>query len=95
MHEYGSPLPAKQTGQPLTPNERTKRHLKRIVGENPFASFKETNVELANLDVFICMETLWSYVARLNFKKYKTDHKLRMIAKYRKRRLRWDKEHLN
>jgi hypothetical protein len=31
-------------------NERTERHLKRIVREDPFASFKEINMELANLD---------------------------------------------
>ena len=54
LNNYGSPLPHKQIGQPLKINERTERHLKRMVGEDPFAFYKE----LAKLDVFVCIETL-------------------------------------
>jgi hypothetical protein len=43
-------------------NERTERHLKRMVRKDPFASFKEINIELAKLDVFVCIDTLRSYV---------------------------------
>jgi hypothetical protein len=30
-------------------NERTEKHLKRIIREDPFASYKEINMESANL----------------------------------------------
>ena len=41
IDNYGSPLPHKQTGRPLKINERTERHLRRIIRENPFASYKK------------------------------------------------------
>jgi hypothetical protein len=76
-------------------NERTERYLKRIIKENPFASYKKINMELANLDVFVCIETLGSYVERLDFKSYRAAHKPRLTARHRKSRLRWAKEYLN
>ncbi|KAG1050564.1 hypothetical protein G6F43_007173 [Rhizopus delemar] len=95
IDDYGSPLPHKQTGRPLKINERTERHLNRIIREDPFASYKEINVKLAKLDVFVCIKTLRSYVDRLDFKSYRAPHKPRLTAKHRKSRLRWAKEHLN
>jgi transposase len=55
---YGSPLLQKQTGRPLKINERTERHLKRIIREDPFAACKEINMELTKLDVFVSREIL-------------------------------------
>ncbi|KAG1144826.1 hypothetical protein G6F37_004676 [Rhizopus arrhizus] len=52
-------------------------------------------MELAKLDVFVCIETLRSYVDRLDFKSYRATHKPRLTASHRKSRLRWAKEHLN
>jgi hypothetical protein len=75
-------------------NERTEGHLKRIIREDPFASFKEINVELAKLDVFVSIETLRSYIDRLDFKRYRAAHKPRLTARRRKSRLRWAKEHI-
>ena len=95
IDDYGSPLPHKQTGRPLKINERTERHLNRIIREDPFTSYKEINVELAKLDVFVSIETLRSYVDRLDFKSYRAAHKPRLTARHRKSRLRWAKEHLN
>ncbi|KAG1048993.1 hypothetical protein G6F43_008654 [Rhizopus delemar] len=46
-------------------------------------------MELAKLDVFVCIETLRSYVDRLDFKSYRAAHKPRLIARHRKSRLRW------
>ena len=60
IDNYGSPLPHKQIGRPLKVKERTERHLRRIIREDPFASFKEINVELTKLDVFVCIESLRS-----------------------------------
>ena len=57
-----SPYPHKHTGRPLKIDKRTERHLKRIIREDPFASYKEINMELAKLNVFGCIETLRSYV---------------------------------
>ncbi|KAG1457340.1 hypothetical protein G6F46_007315 [Rhizopus delemar] len=85
IDDYGSPLPHKQIGQPLKINERTERHLKRIIREDPFASFKEINVELTKLDVFVSIETLRSYVDRLDFKSYRAAHKPRLTARHRKK----------
>ena len=68
IDDYGSPLPHKQIGRPMRINERTERYLKRIIREDPFASYKEINMELAKLDVFVCIETPRSYVNRLDFK---------------------------
>jgi hypothetical protein len=68
-------------------NERTERHLKRIIREDSFAYYKEINMELAKLDVFVCIETLRSYVDRLAFKSYRAAHKPRLTARYRKSRL--------
>ncbi|EIE76932.1 hypothetical protein RO3G_01636 [Rhizopus delemar RA 99-880] len=87
IDDYGSPLPHKQIGQPLKINERTERHLKRIIREDPFASFKEINVELTKLDVFVSIETLRSYVDRLDFKSYRAAHKPRLTARHRK--IKW------
>ncbi|KAG1452589.1 hypothetical protein G6F46_005487 [Rhizopus delemar] len=95
INNYGSPLPHKQTGRPLKINERTERHLNRVIREDPFASYKEINMELAKLDIFVCIETLRSYVDRLDFKSYRAAHKPRLTARHRKSRLRWVKEHLN
>ncbi|KAG1046533.1 hypothetical protein G6F43_010986 [Rhizopus delemar] len=95
IDNYGSPLPYKQTDCPLKINERTEGHLKRKFREDPFASYKEINMELAKLGVFACIETLRSYVDRLDFKSYKVPHKPRLTARHRKSRLRWAKEHLN
>ncbi|KAG1540375.1 hypothetical protein G6F47_012045 [Rhizopus delemar] len=95
IDDYGSPLPHKQTGRPLKINERTERHLNRIIREDPFASYKEINVELAKLDVFVSIETLRSYVGRLDFKSFRAAHKPRLTARHRKSRLRWAKEHFN
>jgi transposase len=92
---YGSPLPHKQIGLPLKINEWTERHLKRIIREDPFASFKEINMELAVLDAFVSRETLRSYVDRLDFKSYRAAHKPRLTARRRKCRPLWAKEHLN
>ena len=61
IDNYGSPLPHKQTGRPLKINERIKKHLKRIIREDPFAFYKEINMVLAKLDVFACIGTLRSY----------------------------------
>jgi transposase len=47
IDNYGSPLPHKQTGRPLKINERIERHVKRIIREDPFASYKEIDMELA------------------------------------------------
>ncbi|KAG1449840.1 hypothetical protein G6F55_009978 [Rhizopus delemar] len=95
IDDYGSPLPHRQIGRPLKINERTERHLKRIIREDPFASFKEINVELAKLDVFVNIETLRLYVDRLAFKSYRAAHKPRLTARHCKSRLCWAKEHLN
>ncbi|KAG1487999.1 hypothetical protein G6F54_012320 [Rhizopus delemar] len=95
IDDYGSPLPHKQTDRPLEINERTVRHLNRIIREDPFASYKEINIELAKLDIFVCIETLRSYVDRLDFKSYRAAHKPRLTTRHRKSRLRWAKEHLN
>jgi transposase len=95
IDNYGSPLPYKQTGQPLKINERTERHLKRIIREDPFASFKEITMELARLNVFVCIETLRSYVNRFDFKSYRAVHKPRLTARHNKDRLLWAKEHIN
>ncbi|KAG1576871.1 hypothetical protein G6F46_006587 [Rhizopus delemar] len=95
IDDYGSPLPHKQTGRPLKINERTERHLSRIIREDPFASYKEINVELAKLDVFVSIETLRSYVDRLDFKSYRAAHKPRLTARHRKIKLRWPKEDPN
>ncbi|KAG1450738.1 hypothetical protein G6F46_009368 [Rhizopus delemar] len=95
IDDYGSPLPHKQTDRPLKINERTERHLNRIIREDHFASYKEINMELAKLDVFVCIETLRLYVDRLDFKSYRAAHKPRLTARHRKSRLRWAKEHLN
>ncbi|KAG1056439.1 hypothetical protein G6F43_001684 [Rhizopus delemar] len=65
------------------------------VREDPFASFKEINMELAKLDVFVCIETLRSYVDQLDFKSYRAAHKPGLTARHRKSRLRWAKEHIN
>ncbi|KAG1048880.1 hypothetical protein G6F43_008762 [Rhizopus delemar] len=95
IDDYSSSLPHRQIGRPLKINERTERHLKRIIREDPFASFKEINVELTKLNVFVSIETLRSYVDRLDFKSYRAPHKPRLTARRRKSRLRWAKEHLN
>jgi transposase len=95
INNYGSPLPHKQTRRPLEINERTKRCLKRIVREDPFASYKEINMESAKLDVFVRIEILRSYVDRLDFKSYRAAHKARWTARHRKIRLQWVKEYLN
>ncbi|EIE89756.1 hypothetical protein RO3G_14467 [Rhizopus delemar RA 99-880] len=41
-------------------------------------------MELAKLDVFACIETLRSYVDRLDFKSYRIAHKPRLTARHRK-----------
>jgi transposase len=95
IDKYGSPLPHKQTGHPLKINERIERHLKRTIREDPFAFYKEINMELAKLDTFVCIETFRSYVDRLDFKSYRTAHKPRLTAKQRKSSLCWAKERIN
>ncbi|KAG1151992.1 hypothetical protein G6F37_000681 [Rhizopus arrhizus] len=52
-------------------------------------------MELAKLDVFICIETLQSYVDQLDFKSYRAAHKPRWTARHRKIKLQWAKEHIN
>jgi transposase len=88
-------LPHKQTGRPLKINERTERQLKRIISEDRFVSFKEINRELAKLNGFVCVDSLRSYVDRLDFKSYRAVHKPRLTARYRKSRLRWAKKRLS
>ncbi|EIE86775.1 hypothetical protein RO3G_11486 [Rhizopus delemar RA 99-880] len=56
---------------------------------------EKINVELTKLDVFVSIDTLRSYVDRLDFKSYRAAHKPRLTARHRKSRLRWAKEHLN
>ncbi|EIE77464.1 hypothetical protein G6F46_009476 [Rhizopus delemar] len=80
IDNYGGPLPHKQTGRPLKINESTERHLNRIIREDLFASYKEINMGLAKLDGFVCIETLRSYVYRLDFKSYRAAHKPRLTA---------------
>ncbi|KAG1457811.1 hypothetical protein G6F46_009052 [Rhizopus delemar] len=84
IDRYGSSLPYKQTGHPFKINERTERHLKRIIIKDPFTFYKEVNMELAKLDAFVCIETLRSYADRLAFKSYKTAHKPRLTARHHK-----------
>ncbi|KAG0753501.1 hypothetical protein G6F29_011797 [Rhizopus arrhizus] len=50
--------------------------------EDPFASFKEINMELANLDAFVSIETLQLYVDRLDFKSYRAAHKPRLTTRH-------------
>ncbi|KAG1445188.1 hypothetical protein G6F46_012439 [Rhizopus delemar] len=95
IDDYGSPLPHRQIGRPLKINERTERHLKRIIRKDHFASFKEINVELAKLNVLVSIEALRSYVDRLDFKSYRASHKPRLTARHRKSKLRWPKEDPN
>ena len=57
IDNYGSPLPHKKTGRPLK-IKRTERHLKRMIREDPFASFEEITMELAKLNAFVCVKTL-------------------------------------
>src|SRR6478735_9302651 len=52
-------------------------------------------MELAKPDFLVCIETLRSYVERLDFKSYRAAHKPKSTARHRKSRLRWAKEHLN
>ncbi|KAG1052377.1 hypothetical protein G6F43_005485 [Rhizopus delemar] len=52
-------------------------------------------MELAKLGVFVCIETLRSYVDRLDFKSYRAAHKPRLTAGHRKSRLCWSKERIN
>ncbi|EIE90095.1 hypothetical protein RO3G_14806 [Rhizopus delemar RA 99-880] len=87
IDNYDSPLPHKQTDRPLKINERTERHLKRIIREVPFAFYKEINTELAKLDVFVCTDTLRLYVDQLDFKSYRVAYKHRLTA--RRRKITW------
>ncbi|KAG1630201.1 hypothetical protein G6F45_005662 [Rhizopus arrhizus] len=95
IDNYVSPLSYKQTGCPLKINERTEGHLKRIIRKDPVDFYDEINMESAKLDVFVCIETLRSYVDQLAFKSYRAAHKPRLTARHRKSRLRQAKEHLN
>ncbi|EIE82733.1 hypothetical protein G6F46_000178 [Rhizopus delemar] len=52
-------------------------------------------MELADLDVSVCIETLRSYVDQLAFKSYRVPHKPGLTARHRKSRLHWAKEHIN
>ena len=92
---YDNPLPHKQTGRPLKINERTERHLKKIIRENLFVYYKEINMELTKLDVFVCIEILRSYLDQVDFKSYRAAHKPRLIARHRKSRLCWAKKRIN
>jgi hypothetical protein len=87
VDNYGSPYPHKHTGRPLKTDKRTERHLKRIIREDPFAPYKEINMELAKLNVFGCIETLRSYVDRLDFKSHRAAHKSRLTARHHKSKL--------
>ncbi|KAG1448005.1 hypothetical protein G6F46_011182 [Rhizopus delemar] len=80
IDNYNSPLPHKQTDRPLKVNERTERHLNRIIREDPFASYKEIKMELAKLDVFVSIKIPCSYVDRLDFKSYRATHKPRLTG---------------
>ncbi|KAG1051733.1 hypothetical protein G6F43_006086 [Rhizopus delemar] len=80
IDNYASPLPYKQTGCPLKINERTEGHLKRIIRKVPVDFYDEINMESAKLDVFVCIETLRSYVDRLAFKSYRAAHKPRLTS---------------
>ena len=95
INNYGNPLPHKQIGRLLKINKRIERYLKRIIREDSFASFKEINMELVNLNIFVCIETLRSYVDRLDFKSYGASHKSKLAAGHRKSKLRWTKKHIN
>jgi transposase len=95
IDNYDSPLSHKHTSRPLKINERTERELKRITGEDPFVSYKKINMELAKPDAFVCIETLRSYVAQLDFKSYRAAHNPRLTARHCKSRLCWAKEHIN
>ncbi|EIE76841.1 hypothetical protein RO3G_01545 [Rhizopus delemar RA 99-880] len=84
IDNYVSPLSYKQTGCPLKINERTEGHLKRIIRKDPVDFYDEINMESAKLDVFVCIETLRSYVDQLAFKSYRAAHKPRLTARHRK-----------
>ncbi|KAG1136097.1 hypothetical protein G6F37_012279 [Rhizopus arrhizus] len=91
---------SKDCTRPLVMSEdETKEKIAELVGlnksTNPFASYKEINMELAKPDVSVCIETLLSYADRLDFKSYIAAHKPKSTARHRKSRLRWAKEHLN
>ncbi|KAG1448860.1 hypothetical protein G6F46_009936 [Rhizopus delemar] len=54
---------------------------------------KEINMGLAKLDVFVCIETLRSYVNQLDFKSYRAAHKPKLTARHCKSGCaRWWKE---
>ena len=95
IDNYGNPSPHKQTDHLLKINKRIEMHLKRIIREDPFVSYKEINMELAKQDVFVCIETPRSYEVRFDFKLYRAAHKSTLTTRHHKSRLRWAKEHIN
>ncbi|OAD72040.1 Homeodomain-like DNA binding domain-containing transcription factor [Phycomyces blakesleeanus NRRL 1555(-)] len=81
---YGNPLPRKSTGAPRKVDERTERHLERIVREDPFTSYNQLRKALSSMSINICRNMVIDYVKRLDFKSCISAHKSRLTEEQKK-----------
>ena len=95
IQERDTPLPSAPPGSTSKADERTMRHLNRIVTHNPFLSIDGVSHELEKLEVTVCRKTVVSYLRQLGFKSYYAAHKPALTKKHKEFRLKWAKEHVD
>ncbi|ORE03406.1 hypothetical protein BCV72DRAFT_182461, partial [Rhizopus microsporus var. microsporus] len=65
IKKTGSPLPTKQKGRIYKINKRSQRLLTRTIGDVPFVIYDRLRLELYNVDVNVCRQTVISSLKRM------------------------------
>ena len=90
--ETGSPLRGKAPGSTPKLDERTLRHLKNTIRENPFSSYFDLKMELERMDIHVHRDTVISACRSLEFYSFDAAKKPKLTQKHKDARLRWAKE---
>ncbi|CEG72405.1 hypothetical protein RMATCC62417_07967 [Rhizopus microsporus] len=95
IRKTGLPLPIKPKCRTQKINERSQRLLTRTIRDDPFVTYDRLRLELHNVDVEVCRQTVISSLKRVGYGSYFAAHKPALTEEHMKKRLRWAQEHVN
>ncbi|CEJ00549.1 hypothetical protein RMCBS344292_14602 [Rhizopus microsporus] len=95
IKKTGSPIPTKPKCRTHKINERSQKLLMRTIGNNPFVTYDRLRLELHNVDVEVCRQTVICSLKRMEYGSCYAAQKPALTEEHMKKRLRWVYEHAN
>ena len=95
IKKTGSSLSTKPKCRTHKINEGSQRLLTRTIRDDPFVTYDRLRLELHNVDIEVCRQTVISSLKRMEYGFFFSAHKPALTEKHMKKRLRWAQEHVN